>query len=91
MDLAPFGVGCDQTGEEGDELLAGVSRCGPAEDLTGRGVERRRERQCAVAHVLEAVSFRASWGERQDRVAPIERLDGRLFIEAEDDRVLRGG
>ena len=90
VDVAAFGVRCGEAGKEGDELLAGVSRCGPAEDLTGRGVERCIERQGAVAHVLEAVSFRASWGERQDRVAPIERLDGRLFIETEYDRVLRG-
>ncbi len=39
--------------------------------------------------VLETVSFRSSWRQRQHRVEPIHRLDRRLFIYAEYRRMLR--
>jgi hypothetical protein len=42
-----------------------------------------------VADVLEAVSLGAARRQRQDGIAPIERLDGGLFIHAKDGRMLR--
>jgi hypothetical protein len=33
--------------------------------------------------------FRAAGGERQDRINPVERLNRRFLIDAEDDGALR--
>jgi hypothetical protein len=40
--------------------------------------------------LLEALTFGASWRQRQDRVEPIERLNRRLFVDAEHHGVLGG-
>jgi len=42
-----------------------------------------------MAVVLEAVPFGAAGRQRQDRVEAIERLNGRLLVDAEHRRMLR--
>lgn len=39
--------------------------------------------------VLEAMTFGASWGERQDGIETIQSLNGGLLVDAEHRRVLR--
>ena len=58
-------------------------------DLAGLGVQRGVERERAVALVLEAVTFGAAGRQRQHPIAPVQRLNRRLFIDAEDGGVTR--
>lgn len=60
VDLAPGLARADHLLEEVDELSTGVAPSRLALHLAGFGVERRIERQCAVALVLEAVAFGAA-------------------------------
>ena len=53
-------------------------------------VERGVERQRAMADVFKAVPLGPARRERQNRVFPIERLNGGLFIDGEDRRMMRG-
>jgi hypothetical protein len=78
-----------EVGQERDELGRRVPFGGTAEDLSRSRVERRIKRQRAMPGVLKAVSFRAAWRQRQDRIQPIQRLDRGLLIDTEDRRVLR--
>src|SRR5262245_52367850 len=73
--------------QKDDELGAGVAAGGLAEDLSAGGVECRLERKGAMAEVFEAVPFSPPRRERPHRVEAIERLNGALFIHAEDGRV----
>ena len=66
-----------------------MPRHGAADDLARLRIERRVQRQRAVPVVLEPVAFSASGRERQQRINPVERLDRRLLVNAEDDGVLR--
>ena len=75
-------------GQERDELGRGVPRGGLAQHLAGLGVEGGVQRQRAVAVVLEAVPLGAPGRQRQHRILAIQRLDGRLLIDAEHRRML---
>jgi hypothetical protein len=73
--------------QKDDELGAGMAAGGPAQDLSAGRVECRIERKGAMAEVFEAVPFGPPRRERQHRVQAIERLNGTLFIHAEDGSV----
>jgi hypothetical protein len=85
----PRGLIDQDVGEEGDELSRGVPLSGLAQHLAGSGVEGGVERQGPVPVVLKTMSFRPAGGERQNRVFTIERLNVRLFIDAEHRSVRR--
>ena len=71
------------------ELLRGVPRRGLAEYVTCLRIERRVQRQRAVAVALEPVPFSPPRRQRQHRVVAVERLDRRLLVHAEHRRVRR--
>ena len=79
----------DDLAEKVDEFSAGVARGGFALDRAGLGVQRRVQRQRAVALVLEAVPFGAAGGQRQHAVAAVKSLNRRLFVDREDRGVAR--
>ena len=79
----------DEIFQKGDELCTGVAGARLANHLAAGGMERRVQRERAVAVILEAVSFGPARGEWQNWVQTIQRLDGTLFVDAEDRRVQR--
>jgi hypothetical protein len=88
VDVAIGGLSSRQFTEVADELLARVPVPRPGEDFSRERVERGVERERPVAVVLEAVPLQPSGRQRQKRVEPVEGLDGRLLVEAEDRCVL---
>ena len=86
--LSPGAQGDDFL-EKSDELAAGVAGGGFAVNPSGGGVQRGIQGQRSVAVVLESMALGAPRGKRQNRIQPIQRLNGRLFIHAEHGRVLR--
>ena len=52
-------------------------------------IERRIQRQRAVTVVLESMAFRSSWRQRQQQIDPVECLNRRLLVDAEDNSMLR--
>ncbi len=89
MDRPAFGRGRDQAIEEPEKLRTRVPLGGHALDSAGGDIECGIERQGAIALVLEAVAFRPTGRQRQDRIQPIERLDVRLLVDRKDHRVGR--
>lgn len=61
------------TGVQGDRL---------AEHLARLGIQRREQRERAISVILELVPLRATRRQRQDRVQPVQRLNGRFLITA---------
>jgi hypothetical protein len=61
--------------QEGDKLLAGVSRCGLTDDLAGLRIESRVEGECSVPEIFKAMLFSSPWRSRQAAVQPIQCLD----------------
>jgi hypothetical protein len=80
----------DDVGQEGDEFRRSVPRRGFAQYLAGSGVERRVQRQRAMAVVFKAVPFRPAGRQRQDRVLAIKRLD-RVFSSTQNTAACVGG
>ena len=80
-DLFAFALAGDD-GAQGHEVLAGVALHGFPKDLSGARVESRKERQRAVAVVLEAMSFEPTRAERQDGIKAIECLDMGFLVNA---------
>ena len=77
--------------QESDEVLTGVASGGFAVNAAGGGVQRRIQRQGSVPVVLETVALGAARRKRQDRIEPIQRLNGGLFIDTKHGRMLREG
>ena len=67
---------------------AGVAEDRLPDHLTGSRVERGIQRERAAADVFEPMPFGAAGGEGQCWKGAIEGLDRRLFVDAEDCRVL---
>ena len=72
-------------------LIAGlrVPLGGLAKDLTGLCIEGGVQGQCAMPVVLKAVPLGAPGRQRQHRVLAVQRLNGRLLIDAEHRGMLR--
>ena len=71
--------------QKGNEVLAGVPRRRHPLHLAGLHVQRRcLQRQCSMAIVFEAAPFRATGRQQQHRIEPIQCLNGRLFIQANE-------
>src|SRR5689334_2556113 len=78
-----------QISEKGNELLTGMARRRAANDGSGPGVQRGVQGEGAVAVVLESMSLSPSGRQWQHRIQPVQCLDARLLINAENDRMLR--
>ena len=72
----------DYLGEEGNKLLAGVPRGGFAHHLAVASVKRGVQRKSAVTVVLKAVALEPPRRQWQNRVEPVQGLDGGLFVDA---------
>src|SRR5579871_3295513 len=59
VDRVPTRLTVDHRLEEGDELVARMTRHRAAEHFTGMRIERRIQRQRTVAVVLKAMAFRS--------------------------------
>lgn len=73
--------------QKGNKLRAGVTGGGLSNHLAGAPIEGGVERESAVTVIFEAVAFGTAGRERQDRVEPVQGLNGALFIDRENSRV----
>jgi hypothetical protein len=80
-------LGGHHVGQKGDKLRAGVTGGGLSNDLAGAHIQGGVERESAVTVVFEAVALGTAGRKRQDRVKPVQGLDGALFIDRENSRV----
>src|SRR5258708_29544728 len=69
--------------QESHELRRGMTGGCLAQHLSSLGVECGIQRQRAVPEVLKAMTFSTARRQRQYRVLAIQRLNGRLLIDAE--------
>lgn len=83
MDFLALGLRRKHVGEKGHKLGAGMTRGGFAQDLPARNLQGRVKRERAVPEILKSVTLLATRRQRQDRIESVERLNGRLFINAE--------
>jgi hypothetical protein len=88
MDLLAARLIGDHLSEEGHKLLAGVARGGFGQHLAIARVKRGIQRKRAVAVVLKAVALQPPRRQWQDRIEPIQGLDGGLFVDAKHRRML---
>jgi len=89
VDLLALGQAGDNLFKKSNKLGTGVTKRSLAQHLAGFGVERRVKRKGAVPVVLKTVPLDSSGGERQYWIEPVQRLDGALFVDAENRSVHR--
>ena len=89
MDLLARSTKGDHFVEEGDELFAGVAPVSFAMNLSGLHVESGIESESSVSKVFEPVPFGSARGQGQHRIQPVQSLERRLFIHAENGGVRR--
>src|ERR1700748_3319401 len=87
MDLLARSTKGDHLVEEGDELFAGVAPGRFALNLAGLHVASSIEGESSVSKVFESVPFGSARRQRPYRIQPVQSLDSRLFIHAENGRV----
>ena len=75
--------------EERHKLVAGMPLGRLPQDEAALRLERGVEGQRAVPDIFEAVPLRAARRQRQNRVAPIQRLNRRLLVHAKHGGMLR--
>ena len=85
--LMRFATG-DHLLEEVDELCAGVPLGSLALDFPGLHIQRRIQRQGAVAPIFKAVPFQPPRRQRKHRIEPVQRLNRGFLIHAKPRRVL---
>ncbi len=73
--------------EELPELEGPVATVHLPEDFAGLDIERRKQRGRAVAAVVVGPPLDLAGAHGQQRLRPIERLDLRLLVDAQDDGV----
>jgi hypothetical protein len=73
--------------QKGHELGTRVAAGGLSQDLSAGGVERRIEGKSAVTEVLETVPLGAPGRERQNRIEPVESLNGSFLVHTENHSV----
>lgn len=89
VNLFALGLVGHDVGEKGDELGRGVTSSRLAQHLAGQRAKGCIQRQRAATEGLKAVTLDAPWRQRQHGGQAIQRLDGRLLIDAKHRRVLR--
>jgi hypothetical protein len=83
------GIGGDDLVHEGEELDPPPAALVGGDHLAGDHIQRREERGCAVPLVIMALTGeRSAVGQLQIALRPFQGLDRRLFVNADDDRVL---
>src|SRR6266481_4932458 len=89
MNLSPPRLAGYHVSEKGDELLTGMARSRAANDCSCLGVQRGVQREGAMTVVLKSMSLCSARRQWQYRIQPVQRLHAGLFINAENDRMLR--
>jgi hypothetical protein len=89
VDFPALGLRGEHICEKGHELRTGVALGGFAQDLSAGNLQRGVERESAMPEILKAVALGTPGREGQNRIQPIERLNGALFVHAEHGRVGR--
>ena len=89
MDLLPGRTQRHHFFKEGHEVTASVAGRGFSVHAVGLGVQRGIQRKCSMPVVLEAVTLRSPRRKRQNRIEPIQGLDGGFLIDAEHGGMLR--
>jgi hypothetical protein len=89
VDLLASGLRGDHICEKGNELRTGVALGCFAQDLSAGNLQCGVERQSAMPEILKAVALGTTGRKGQNRIQPIESLNGALFIHAEHCRVGR--
>src|SRR4029077_1647883 len=87
--LPPARLTGHNVSEKGNELLTGMSRSRATNDFSCFCVQRRVQREGAMTVVLESMSLCSAGRQRQYRIQSVQRLDAGLFINAENNRMLR--
>ena len=79
VDLLFRGLGGDHVGQKSDELGAGVAQGGFAQDLPAGNLQGGIERKSAMPEIFKPMALGAAGRQRQDRIEPIESLNGASF------------
>src|SRR6267142_5599402 len=74
--------------EEADELLMAMAAHALADDLALQDVERGKQRRRAVALVVMGHRPAPTALHRQPRLGPVERLDLRLLVDRQHQRMV---
>ena len=74
--------------QERQELLVAVPLPAQSEHLSGGDVQGGEQRRRAVPDVVVGVAFGVAEAHRQRRLGAVERLNLRLFVHAQDHRVV---
>ena len=77
------GTACSTVAQELAEFDRAVTLVAAADDLAGGDVQGGEQRGRAVPLVIMAAPLDLPWPHRQQRLGAVERLDLRLFIDAE--------
>ena len=89
MDLLAARLIGDDRGEEGDKLLAGMTRGSFAYHFAIASVKRGVQRKGAVAVVLKTMALEPPRRQWQNRIEAVQGLDGGLFVDAKHCSMLR--
>ena len=87
--VAGVGVGPGQVFQEAQELLVAVPVLADPGDLAGGDLERGEQGGGAVADVVVGALLGMAGLHRQHLLGPVQRLDLRLLVHTEHNRVLR--
>ena len=79
----------DDVLQEGHKLFTGMSRRRLPDHFACSRIQRRIQRQSAMAVVFKAMSFGPSWRKRQALVQSVQCLNRALFVHTKHRRVLR--
>lgn len=81
---------CLDRAQEFQKLAAAMPPVQLSDDLSGGDIEGRKQRRCAMAHIVMRSPFGKSRRQRQDRLGAVERLYLALLIDAQHHRFHRG-
>src|SRR5258708_3043161 len=69
-----LGLACEEIFQKGDELCAGVAGASLANDLAAAGMERRVQRERAVAGTIKDPALGPRHGEGEERVQTVQHV-----------------
>ncbi len=88
VNFTALGLSGHDAGKERHKGIAGVLRCGFADDLAGLCIQGRIQRERSVPVILETVMLGATRRKRQDGIESVRGLSGGFFVHAESGGVL---
>ena len=91
VNLLALGLRDDDICEKGNELRTGVAVGCFAQDLSAGNLQCGVERESAMPEILKAVALGTSGRKGQNRIKPIESLNGALFSSTQNTAASAGG